>query len=353
MTYTLVVVFLLDTVTKEFPETSEDNGIFSSANYKCAPTIQDAVFETANRQFGLDIKPNVNFKTGSRFDENNDIVDSVVEFENEFSMENAELNNVKRGKQFEDIKCENVNGTDTADDIISHPVLPETSTFLVAIFETLSNITAHTCSGTLLSPNWVLTSENCIDVLGYLRNGTNYTGKSVYTVVAEATNPLVDGSIHNVTQVVLQPDRGATNFSNFPRSRCAGLVMMRIAPRMEGGGLEIAMDEVPPNIEAQAYGWAYIKNELSVDVMKIISIPVNIQLSSTTCDLNCTRSEEELCFTTNDTKMIAQLSLGGAVLWMQGRRARVAAVTRAGDGALSATTVHLHAVWIQSLLSST
>ena len=39
--------------------------------------------------------------------------------------------------------------------------------FLVAIFESLSNITAQTCAGCLISPQYVLTASFCLDLLTY------------------------------------------------------------------------------------------------------------------------------------------------------------------------------------------
>lgn len=45
---------------------------------------------------------------------------------------------------------------------------PNSAPFLVAIFETLVNVTAQTCAGTLLTSRWVLTAANCINVLSNL-----------------------------------------------------------------------------------------------------------------------------------------------------------------------------------------
>lgn len=67
-------------------------------------------------------------------------------------------------------KTTNMLATDKKLDCREH--FPAQAPFLVAIFETLSNITAQTCGGVLLTTHWVLTASTCVYVLPYIyRNG--------------------------------------------------------------------------------------------------------------------------------------------------------------------------------------
>lgn len=68
------------------------------------------------------------------------------------------------------VKSRNVNNTKPIHGVTNETEVsfPHSAPFLVAIFETLANVTAQTCAGTLLTSRWVLTAANCINVLSDL-----------------------------------------------------------------------------------------------------------------------------------------------------------------------------------------
>ena len=83
----------------------------------------------------------------------------------------------------------------------------------------------------------------------------NLTESSHYTIVAESSNPLMDGTAHNVTAVVLHDvNSSITGFEGIEDSDGSFLALMRIEPEVEGPTWELMKKEVVRG-EVMAYGW--------------------------------------------------------------------------------------------------
>ncbi|XP_047503401.1 granzyme K-like [Pieris napi] len=191
-------------------------------------------------------------------------------------------------------------------DKIAREYFPAQAPFLVAIFETLSNITAQTCSGVLLTKNWVLTASTCINVLPYLYRNGSATGRSYHTVIANSTNPLSDGSVHNVTDVVL-----------YPKKRVP-LALMRINPSIEVKPLQLYNSNFMDNLQTMVYGWSIYKNENGSDVMKT-SI---VESTARKCDANhaIKGTHSLLCLIARKPTNEYKMNSGGPVLVLRHKK---------------------------------
>ncbi|KAL0882800.1 hypothetical protein ABMA27_016346 [Loxostege sticticalis] len=326
MARTVVLIFLLDTLP-EFPlilnqtlqDTSKLPGSLDNTIQECTTNIAYSVLQKANQEID---KNNPNWKLFKAKDDpfkelsklppdsvyNEDTVfDNSIPDSDENSIEktqfHSEQNDIGKQKNF----SREVNGNVT-----------KSPPYLVAIFETLSNVTAQTCAGTLLSAHWVVTAASCVGILGeFYKNGTNNIERSRYTIVAGSTNPFVDGSIHNVSQILLHPQTEHKNPSKSSSgSYVTNLAMMKISP-----GLEVEKIKILENKEdissATIFGWTPATKETSQDIMVPTSLPVKLTtINKCRPKSSGLASSLALCF--NPERMAAmnstKLGMGGPVL---------------------------------------
>uniref|UniRef100_A0A2A4K6S2 Peptidase S1 domain-containing protein n=1 Tax=Heliothis virescens TaxID=7102 RepID=A0A2A4K6S2_HELVI len=225
---------------------------------------------------------------------------------------------------------------------------PMSAPFLVAIFETLANVTAQTCAGTLLTPRWVLTASNCINLLTNLSvNSPNVTEESHYTVVAGSANPLQDGSAHNVTEVVMHHDFNSSIGDN------SYLALMRIEPEVEGPTMELMAEEVNSG-NIMVYGWILSKKESEHDTLNRTSTAGQI-LSPAECQaMYSYRDNDVLCLFSSDMdKNVTQLSSGGPVLMVHDNRVKMLAVVQTDEHVFVSYPLAPHYEWITRTIQNT
>lgn len=148
---------------------------------KCDHLIADPILQVASRELNTILIPKWSTNQDEFFQilpkkmEDTEATTSVLEdnlFVNDFNDTNVSIEDEIDTELFEDkSECELDDHTSLVN--VTPRVANETTAsfpekvpYLVAIFESLANVTAQTCGGTLLSSNWVVTAASCIDVLG-------------------------------------------------------------------------------------------------------------------------------------------------------------------------------------------
>lgn len=81
---------------------------------------------------------------------------------------------------------------------------------------------------------------------------------SYYTVVANGQNPLVDGTIHNVTEIYLRPKNNLTVKKNL-KDTDSQIALMRIEPAANINTLSIFNGKIKHYSQSRIYGWTLQK----------------------------------------------------------------------------------------------
>lgn len=158
---------------------------------KCDQSLADPILQTVSRQKDLIVIPiyKVNQKAEDNIQDNLNVstirkeISQKTELNNEKILENSldsahsssleltkfvDKNSIEHNTFEDESKCENdstehhLNVTRKISIKVSYPTL---APFLTAIFESLEDITAQTCGGIVVAPEWVLTAASCIGLL--------------------------------------------------------------------------------------------------------------------------------------------------------------------------------------------
>lgn len=165
----------------------EDLSLEFSILHKCNPTVAQSVLndiknnveeEKISHENVTDVKhddfkevfdelsPETLYNIGTVFDNTVEDSENLDSYESKKSNKTSKIRpdypKYYKDQEGDDFDMDNAIDSDIFDSKVK---LPESVPSMVAMFETLSNITAQTCGGTLLSPRWVITTATCLDLL--------------------------------------------------------------------------------------------------------------------------------------------------------------------------------------------